>query len=65
MRKIKYPLANHSNVNVRLMCEFLVDALAAARAGDIELACTRVRIAARLENDVPAEISLGLKKEAA
>jgi hypothetical protein len=64
MRKIKYPLANHSNVDVRLMCEFLVDALAAAKAGDVELTCTRIRIAARLEKDVPAEFSLGLKEAA-
>jgi len=64
MRKIKNPQATHSNVSVRLMSELLTDAINAARAGDIAHACTCVRLAARFEDDVPAELSLGLKEAA-
>jgi len=65
MRKTKNPLENHSDVNVRLMGEFLAKAFAMARAGNVEQAATLVRCAYRMEQSIPNEIRLPFLKEAA
>lgn len=58
MRKIKNPLDNHPDVHVRLMGDWIVNALASARAGKIDDVATYIRLAARQEEQIPTDIRL-------
>lgn len=51
-------LQDHDNVSVRLMFQYIENALKAAKAGKSQDACLMVRLAASFEKDVPAEYRL-------
>lgn len=48
----------HSNSSVRLMTDFLEQAMKAAREGRVSDMCTHVRLAHSFQQDVPIEIAI-------
>jgi hypothetical protein len=49
---------HHSNTSVRLMTDYLEQALKAARKGLVTDMCTCVRLANSFQKDIPIEISI-------